>query len=241
MRGVGFFKRLLIKSLFPLIRRYDKDNVKNIQNIISISRNVQERVKNIYNRESDIIFPLVDVNRFKFISSGDFYFSSARLTPDKRVDVIVDAFKDMPDKKLIVASGGSDLDKIKKLADGYGNISVLGWVSDEKLAELYGTCVASIAASYFEDFGMIATESMAAGKPVIASGDKGFAESIVDGETGILIDPTKSEIVKAVNKLDKRKALSMRYSCEKRAKLFSKEVFVSKVGAVVREEIERSK
>jgi len=223
---LSFLKRNFIRLLLPLLRFEDKAKVKHVENIVSISENIRQRVKKIYKRDTKIIYPFVDIAKFRYIKSGDFYLSTARLTPDKRVDVIVEAFKEMPDKKLIVISDGLDLEKIRKLAKGYKNIEVLGSVSDKKLAELYGNCLATIAASYFEDFGMIAIESMAAGKPVIAPGDNGFAETIIDGKTGLLIDPTKKNIIGAVRKLTSKKAKEMRNICEKRAKLFSKEKFI---------------
>ncbi len=228
LKNINIFKKGIIKLLFPFLKILDKSNVRNVDKIISISHNVQERVKNIYGRTSDIIFPFVDIKKFKDISQKDYYLSTARLTPDKRVDVIVNAFKKMPDKKLIVVSGGSELNKLKKLAINHDNIQVLGWVSDKKLSELYGNCIATIAASYHEDFGMVAIESMAAGKPVIAPNDKGFSETIINNETGYLIDPTIENIIKFVKKLKPDIAKNMRIDCEKRAKLFSLNSFLNK-------------
>jgi len=232
---LGFLKRSMIRLLLPFLRFEDKAKVKHIENIVSISENVKQRVKKVYNRDTKVIYPFVDIAKFRYIKSEDFYLSTARLTPDKRVDIIVEAFKEMPDKKLIVASGGCDLEKIKKLAKGYKNIEVLGWISDKKLAELYGKCLVTIAASYFEDFGMIAIESMAAGKPVIAPGDKGFAETVIDKKTGLLIDPTKKNIIRAVKELTPEKARKMRSLCEKRAKLFTKEKFIKDMKNTINE------
>lgn len=232
---IGFFKRNIIKLIIPFLKKIDKKNVSFVKKIITNSKNVKERVLKIYNRTSEVIYPPVDLEKFKYESTNNFYLSSARLTPDKRVDVIVKAFQQMPDKKLVVASGGSDLEKIKKLAENYKNIEVLGWVSDEKLKELYGGCIATLAASYYEDFGMIAIESMAAGKPMIASLDKGFAESIINNKTGFLINPTMEEIIKYVKILDKKKAIFMKDACENRAKLFSEEIFMGKFKKSVKE------
>jgi glycosyltransferase involved in cell wall biosynthesis len=230
-------KRALIKLLFPVLKKIDKKNVSNIDEIISISENVKQRVKEVYGRNSEIIFPFVDTDKFKFINYGDFYLSSARLTPDKRVDIIIKAFQKMPSKKLIVSGGGSELENIRKMAKGYDNIEVLGWISDERLAELYGKSIATIATSYYEDFGMIAVESMAAGKPVIASKDKGFAETIIDGKTGYLIEPSVPEVIKSVERLTKEKAKSMRDFCEKRAQEFSLKSFLEKFDKKVKERL----
>tara|TARA_Y100000310_G_scaffold340214_2_gene435229 strand:+ start:277 stop:1374 length:1098 start_codon:yes stop_codon:yes gene_type:complete len=241
LKRVSFLKRMLIYCLLPFLRLEDKLNVKNVQNIKSIAKNVRFRVKKIYDRDSEIIYPFVDLNKFKYLKSGDYYLSSARLTSDKKVDLIVEAFKLMPDKKLIIASGGSELENIKKISQNYKNIKVLGYVSDKKLSKLYGDCIATIATSYYEDFGMIAIESMAAGKPVIASNDMGFRESVIHGKTGYLIDPKITEIIKYVNILDKKSSISMRKNCEKRAEQFSEDIFIKKFKKTVKEIIDENK
>jgi len=229
LNALNFFKKTFVRMLLPFLRWEDRSKVKHIQKIYSISQNVKERVKHVYGRETEIIYPFVDLEKFRYLGEGDYYLSTARITPDKRVDTIVEAFKKMPDKKLIVASGGSDLEKIKKSAEGHDNISVLGWVSEEKLQELYGNCIATIATSYHEDFGMIAIESMAAGKPVIASEDKGFSETVVDGKTGLLIDPTVNNLVQAVEKLNPQLAKEMKENCEERATIFSRDKFIHNI------------
>lgn len=226
LKKFSFPKKQLFQISCFFLRREDQENVRHVDRIIAISGNVRDRVKKTYGRASVIAYPPVNLARFRYKKTGDFYLSSARLTPDKRVDVIVSAFREIPDKKLVVAGGGPDLEKIRQMASGYPNIEVLGWVSEEKLEELYADCIATIAASLHEDFGLVATESMAAGKPAIAPGDKGFAETVIDKKTGLLIDPNKENIIAAVKYLTPEKAKEMRIDCERRAQDFSEEKYL---------------
>ena len=228
------------KQLFQLscffLRREDKGNVSRVDKIIAISRNVQRRVKETYCRDSVIAYPPVDTKRFRFNKFGDFYLSSARLTPDKRVDVIVEAFQAMPDKNLVVAGGGLDLERIKEKAKSNANIKVMGWVLEEVLERLYGDCIATIAASLHEDYGLVAIESMAAGKPVIAPGDMGFAETVIDGKTGILLaDPSAENVKNAVLFLTPDRCASMRKDCEERAEDFSEEKYIDAIRKALKE------
>ena len=226
LKRFGFLKRQLFRLSCYFLRKRDRENVKYVNKIIANSKNVKERVKRIYDREAKVIYPPVNLKKFKYNKTGDFYLSTARLTPDKRVDVIVRAFKRIPDKKLVVASSGTELSKIKQLRKGYKNIKILGWIPEDKLRELYGNCIATVFASLYEDLGMVALESMAAGKPVIASGDKGFRETVIDKKTGLLINPTVENIINAVKWLIPERAKKMRKNCEERAKEFSEEKFI---------------
>ena len=147
---------------------------------------------------------------------------------------MVKAFLDMPEKKLKVISGGPDMPKIKKLAQGAKNVQMLGWVDERMLVELVGRCVATIYIPRDEDFGMAPIESMAAGKPVIGVAEGGLLETVVDGETGILIkaDPSPEDVIKAVQKMRPKRAKDMREAFERRAKLFDKDVFINKIQEV---------
>ncbi len=239
LRGI---KRILFIVFSSIIKIIDKSNVKNIDKIVTNSINVKNRVKRIYKRDSEVIYPFVDIDKFRWISQKNYYLSTGRIDSIKRPYLAVNAFKKMPDKKLIVASGGPDLDKIKKLAKGYKNIEILGWVSEKKLKELYGNCIATIYLSYKEDFGMVPIESMSCGKPCIVTDEGGFKETVIDKKTGLRINPLKQKnIIKAVSMLDKARALKMKEDCKKRANLFSKKCFEKKMLKVVKEIVRKYK
>lgn len=195
--------------------------------IVANSRTVQERIRRFLGRDSVVVYPPCDTNKFRWIEQGDFYLSTARLAELKRIEIIIDAFKRLPGKRLVVASGGELEQVLRARAEGAGNIIFTGWIDDAALVNLVGRAIATIYVPFDEDFGMSPVESMAAGKPVIGVAEGGLLETVVDGETGILLSSgfTSSDLVNAVNLLDKKLARSMRSACEARSSLFSREHF----------------
>jgi len=209
-----------------------------INTLIANSQNVSRRIMSFCGRNSVVIYPPCDTDSFRFISQDDYYLSTARLEPHKNVDRVVKAFKKMPQKRLVVVSGGSQYEKIRKLASGSPNIHILGWVSEKKLKELIGRCIATIYVPVNEDFGMSPVESMAAGKPVIGVNSGGLTETVVHGRTGYLMSPhwEETEILDALEYLAPQKALKLRHLCEERAKLFDTSIFIAKMGKILKED-----
>jgi len=202
--------------------------------VIANSENVKRRIQKYLNREALVVYPPVEVNQYQWIKQDNYYLSTARFESHKRVELVVRAFMKMPDKKLIVASGGSDLERLQSLAATYSNISFTGWCDDEQSQQLIGKAIATIYIPIEEDFGMSPVESMAAGKPVIGVAEGGLLETVVDGETGVLIeDVSVDAVVEAVFVMSKDKALTMRAACEKRAQLFRTKVFLDKMRELV--------
>lgn len=239
LKKFSFPKKQMFQIFSYFMRKDDQGNVKHVDKILVNAKNTGKRVRKYYNRSSDIVHPPCNLKRFKWIKQDNFYLSTGRVDPIKRIYLIVKAFQKMPGKKLVVASGGPDLKRIRSLAKGYDNINVLGWVSEEKLKELYGGCIATINATLYEDFGMVAVESMAAGKPVIATNRGGFTETVLHKKTGLLINPTPDNIIKAVKWLTPKKALKMRKTCEQRAKQFSEKRFLEKMDKAVKKTIQK--
>ena len=203
--------------------------------IIVNSKNVQNRMKKYCHRHSQVIYPPIDTNKFKWLGQKDYYLSFARVDDLKRVTDIVKAFQKMPHKKLLVASGGDELENIKKLAAGFGNIKVLGWVSDKRLVQLVGECIASIYIPIDEDFGMTPLESMSASKPCIGVFEGGLKETIIDEVNGKFIPAsyTLDDLIKAVEWLTAERAAAMREFCQKQAAKFSQERFISEIKNVI--------
>ncbi len=204
--------------------------------VIANSQNVAERIRKYLRREPDyIVYPPIDIDKFKYIDTEDYYLSFARVDRLKRVTDVVKAFQRMPDKNLIVASGGDELETVKKLSENYSNIQILGWVDDSTLADLVGRCIATIYIPINEDFGMTPLESMAAGKPCIGVAEGGLKETIIHNQTGYLISPdyTLDDIVKAVHFIDKDKSLAMKDTCIAHARKFSSDNFIQKMKEIV--------
>lgn len=232
-----------LKSMNPILRPFFKQLVahtrKNYERafsqmdvVIANSQNVRSRIQNFLKSEAVVINPPVDTSAFSWIAQKDYYLSTARLEKYKRVDTIVSAFKTMPDKKLIVASGGSELNSLKKLAENAPNITFTGWTTHNELKQLVGNAIATIYLPKNEDFGMSPVESMAAGKPVIGAKEGGLLETVLHDKTGLLITPETTAIVQAVKTLTPEAALKMRMSCEERAGLFSIKNFISRIKEV---------
>lgn len=202
--------------------------IKKMDKIMANSKNVQNRLKYYCHMESAVVYPPIDTEKFKWLGQKDYYLSFARLVDLKRVDDVVRAFQKMTDKKLVIASGGPEFDKIKKICYHYKNINILGFVSDETLAKLVGNCIANIYIPKQEDFGMTPLEAASAGKPTIGVDDGGLKETIIHRRTGYLIpkDYEIKDLVEAVEWLGKDKALDMKIICAERAKKFSNANFI---------------
>lgn len=199
--------------------------------IIANSENVKHRIEHYLGRSAVVVNPPVGVDHFRWLGDGDYYVSLARLENFKRVDLIVKAFLSMPQRKLVVLSGGAEFDHLVDLAKGAPNIRFTGWQSEKQMQQCIGYCRAAIYVPIDEDFGMSPVEAMAAGKPVIGVAEGGILETIVDGETGILIrEPmTPESLIAAVERLELVDPVSMRANCEERASLFSEQVFIEKM------------
>lgn len=222
-----------------LIRGMYRLGLSRMQTVVTNSQNVHDRLLRFCHRDSRVIYPPIHTEKFVWKGQGDYYLSFARLDSLKRVDDIVRAFQKMPDRKLVVASGGDDEQKIRDLASGYKNISVIGWVDDEKLKELVGNCIANIYLPIDEDFGMTAVEGMAAGKPCIGVDEGGLKETIEEGRTGVRIAATYTidDIMNAVKSMTRECALMMRSDCENAAQRFSVARFEQEIKEVIRPRI----
>ena len=228
MESLPFWQRPAFRMLAGYVRSQYEAALARMDTLIANSENVRGRLRHYLGMDSEVIHPPCDVTAYQWLGQGDYYLSTARLEPYKRVDRIIQAFRHMPDKKLVVASGGSDENRLRNLARDAENIRFTGWVGDRELKKLVGTCIATIYVAKDEDFGMSPVESMAAGKPVIANAEGGLLETVVNGETGIFVpaDPSPTDIADAVRELTAERSQDMRRACENRAGLFSRERFL---------------
>jgi glycosyltransferase involved in cell wall biosynthesis len=170
------FKGMLAKWLLHKIRVWDCRTANGVDHFIANSHFIARRIKKVYGRHADVIYPPVDVERFELCEDkDDFYFTASRMVPYKRMDLIVEAFSTMPDKKLIVIGDGSEMNKIKSKATP--NIEILGYQSNEVMQDHMRRAKAFVFAAE-EDFGITAVEAQACGTPVIAYGKGGSLETV---------------------------------------------------------------
>ena len=195
-------KRFLVRKILKYIREWDRRTLDRVDYFIANSKFVQERIRRIYNRDSAVIYPPVDISSFGLHENKEnFYFTASRLVPYKKTKLIVEAFNRMPDRSLVVLGSGEELKSIQAIAGS--NISVLGYQPDDVLIENMQKAKAFVYAAV-EDFGIIPIEAMSCGTPVIALNEGGTKETIVDGVTGIHFDEQNTQsIIKAVERFEK--------------------------------------
>ncbi len=206
----------------------------------------QERMKEWIGRSDSIVLsPPVDTHLFREIdtytlsqvfaiewiplSHKDYYLSFSRLTHAKRIDVIIEAFKQMPDKKVLILYGKNDSqrEEFMNLAHGYDNIVFRVLSENKHLPHIINSSIASIAISKEEDFGMVTIESLACGIPVLAVNSWWYRETMKPWITGFLIpeDWLQNNIVKAINFVHKDDFIAMKLACIRRSETYSLDLF----------------
>ncbi|MDR3666843.1 MAG: glycosyltransferase family 4 protein [Ignavibacteriaceae bacterium] len=185
---------LTAKMILHRLRAWDIISSNRVDHFIAISNHISKRIKKTYNRESVVIYPPVDVHLFECSSDKEeFYLTASRMVSYKRIDIIVDAFTSMPDKKLVVIGDGSEMKKIKAKAGK--NVEILGYQEFAVLKSYMQKAKAFIFAAE-EDFGIIVVEAMACGTPVIALNIGGASETVNDHKVGVLFSHQTPESVK---------------------------------------------
>lgn len=227
--------RLLRSALIGVLRRRYETAICGMDRVVANSENVRRRLRHYLDIDAVVVHPPCDTAAFTWRGQEDFYLSTARHESLKRVAAIIAAFRRMPDRRLVVASVGAQTPALRRQAAGAANIHFVGCVDDARLRDLVGECIATVYVPVDEDFGISPVESMAAGKPVIGAREGGLLETVIDGETGILIDMEQEPdaIIDAVLRLDGRRARAMRGACQRRAALFGREVFRERMGALL--------
>lgn len=191
-RGI---RSLLARAILHYIRNWDMRSANGVDLFLTNSHFVSRRISKIYRRESTPIYPPVDTDWF--IPDGereDYYLTASRLVPYKRIDLIVEAFRRMPNRKLIVIGDGPELRRIRSRAGS--NVSVLGHQPAEVLRRHMQRARAFVFAAE-EDFGIVTVEAQACGTPVIAFGRGGSTESVVEGVTGLFFGQQTADAIAA--------------------------------------------
>lgn len=229
LKKVPLYLRPFFKIACKIFRYLYEKDLSRMDVILTNSKNTQKRIKAFTGYDSYILYPPVDTSRFTWKEQDDYFLSFARLADAKRVDRVVEAFKEMPEEKLIVIYGKNDpqKEKIFSLSEGHENIQLVTLENNDLLYDYIGKSRATIYIPIDEDFGMSPVESMSAWKPVLWVDDGWLKETILHKQTGYLIDSQAqvSDIISAVKYLSAEKCLSMRKDCEHRAEDFHLQVF----------------
>lgn len=208
---VGFF-----------MRQYDFAASQRVNYFIANSQETARRIKKFYRRDSVVVYPPIEIIsnlKFSIFKKENYYLFVSRPVGSKGLELALEAARKLHFQLKIVGRDGLN----------EKNIEYLGRVSDEKLAALYAGAKAFLALATDEDFGMTPVEAMSVGTPVIGFNGGGYAESVIDGKTGVVFDdPTVNGLTKAIQKFESTKK-DWKKDCLKQAEKFSKKRFMDEL------------
>ena len=229
------WKRPLFDIWVYLNQKLSLSYSKHVSIWVCNSKNTENRVRKYYNKEATIINPPIDTSLYEYRPHKNYWLSVNRLLNHKRVDLQIKAFKELPNEKLIIVGsyekGANQFEAYRKYIESIKpeNVEIINWVDDKKLKELYSECKGFITTARDEDFGMTVVEAMASGKPVIAPNEGGYKESIINNETGLLIDNIEVEIlIEAIRKININPE-KFKNACLTQAKKFDTKIFIGKI------------
>jgi glycosyltransferase involved in cell wall biosynthesis len=221
------WKRAAMAPIANYLRLWDYASAARVDRFIANSRNVQTRIWKTYRRESEVIYPPVDVDSFYWKPAEDYFLAVSELVPYKQVDSLVRWFS-ATGRRLKIAGTGPEYARLRTLAAP--NVEFLGRVGDADLRELYARCRAFLLPGE-EDFGMTPVEALASGKPVVALGRGGALET-VPGFGGVFY-PEPAELAGAIERLEQLEPSIRPAELQAWARQFSEQEFLRKMGAVL--------
>jgi glycosyltransferase involved in cell wall biosynthesis len=197
----GSILRLMLQPVIRRLQTWDRRAADGVDYFVAISREVQARIARFYGRESTIIYPPVNTDRYRpsSASPGDYFLIVSRLIPYKRIDLAIQACNQLSLPLLIVGEG-RQRGVLEAMAGP--TVRFLGRVPDEELHHLLAHCRAFIFPGY-EDFGIAPVEAQAAGRPVIAYAGGGALDTVVEGKTGLFFhEQTPEALAAAIRRLE---------------------------------------
>lgn len=225
-------KSILARYFLHKFRIWDIRSAFGVDAFIANSEFIRKRIRKCYKRDAEVVYPPVNLGRFQLQEQkNDYYLAASRLVPYKRIDIIVKAFTQMPDRKLKVIGSGPEFENLQALAANSPNIELLGFVDDALMVETMRNAKAFVFAAE-EDFGIISVEAQACGTPVIAFGKGGSLETVSEPASGVFFpEQTPEAIQQAVENFEGRvfDPVQVRNNALK----FSEEVFLQRIADVV--------
>ncbi|MBI2845251.1 MAG: glycosyltransferase [Chloroflexi bacterium] len=229
---IGRVARAMLPLFISLLKGWDYAAAQRVGEFLAISKTVQQRIKRFYNRDSVIIYPPVDVERFSLDTNEpeDYFLILSRLVPYKRIDLAIAAFN-RTKRPLLVIGEGRDRARLEKMAGP--TVQFLGNLPNGQVAHYLSRARALIFPGE-EDFGLAPLEAQAAGRPVIAYAGGGARETVIEGETGVLFtEPNQRSLIEALQRFQ-----GMSFdpaALRANAQRFSKQVFQNRLQSFVQE------
>jgi glycosyltransferase involved in cell wall biosynthesis len=222
-------KSIFARVMLHYIRVWDARTATGVDQFVANSTYIARRIHKIYGRDAAVIHPPVDIGAFPLVTEKEnFYVTASRMVPYKRMDLIVAAFANMTDKRLIVLGDGPEMPKLRALAGP--NVSLLGYQGDDVLRDHLQRARAFVFAAE-EDFGILPVEAQACGTPVIAYGRGGVRDSVIGQDdpagrapTGVFFHgQTPEAIAAAIAEFETLRIDPL--ACRARAELFAPQHF----------------
>lgn len=221
-------KSVVARIILHYMRIWDARTANGVDHFVANSEFIGRRIEKVYKRHFEVIYPPVDIERFKLRhDKEDFYFTASRMVPYKKMPLIVEAFAGMPDKRLVVIGEGPEFEKARSRASS--NVQLLGYQSNEVMVDYMQRARAFVFAAE-EDFGITPVEAQACGTPVIAYGKGGALETVLgagsDVRTGVFFYRQEvGAIQEAVKRFEAENTEFDPMACRRNAERFSAELF----------------
>lgn len=230
-------KSWLARVILHYVRIWDAVAANRVDAYLTLSHYVAKRIWRAYRRRAQVIYPAVDVDRFRAdLPREDFYLAVSRFVPYKRMDLIVKTFTKMR-RPLVVIGEGSEFKRVQRLAGP--NVKLLGYQPDHAIVDYMQRARAFIFAAE-EDFGIVPVEAQAAGCPVIAYGKGGTLETVTGGPaseaTGVFFDSQTPEALElAVKRFEAHEMEFQPETCRRNAERFRPDRFQEEFGGTIEE------
>jgi glycosyltransferase involved in cell wall biosynthesis len=192
--------RIAARTLRPVLQRWDRATASRPDVVVGISQMVAERIRRLWGRDAEVIYPPVDTAEIRLSDRDNGYLLvAARMLAYRRLDLVIEAANRLG-RELIVVGDGPERRRLQALAGS--TVRFVGWTDRATLVDLFARCHAYVVPG-IEDFGIAPVEAMAAGKPVVGFNGGGVAETVIDGRTGVLFDRQDvASVVAAIERLD---------------------------------------
>ncbi|MGH6896574.1 MAG: glycosyltransferase family 4 protein [Geminicoccaceae bacterium] len=233
-------KAWLAKWMMHRFRMWDVRTANGVDHFLANSSFIRRRIWKVYRRHASVLYPPVDVQNFELRNEkGDFFLTASRLVPYKRIDLIVEAFRHLRNRRLVVIGDGPELGRIKNMATD--NVCVLGYQEADDLRYYMQRARAFLFAAQ-EDFGIVPVEAQACGTPVIAYGRGGVTESIrgleTERPTGVLFaEPTVESLIGAIDLFERNRGRISASACRESAARFAPDRFRAGFASFLRRQL----
>lgn len=238
LENLPFFVKPIAMKQFKRLRNWDLENSSRVDYFIANSNFIANRIKSNYNRESTVIHPPVDDIfyhlpdvQIPIANRESFFLVVSRLVNYKKIDLIIAAFNQLPNHKLVIIGDGPQRKKLTKMANS--NITMLGYQSKDRVRHYLQEAQAIVVAA-IEDFGITSLQAQACGTPVIALGYGGYLDSVIPDKTGVFFNQqTVASLIEGIHKFEQIKVSLDHLEIRENAEKFGNKLFRKKIQSFI--------